>query len=206
MMTRRATSIANESSEMDALRGIEIARAVDGKTVIAGGEAIPGEGRVAALFLTQFGDFDSWELAQRATDDVGRLREANVRVVAIGIGSVDAAKEFAKRTNFPLENLYADVDAKCHAALGFAPGMGRKGGEFEWIEDKMPFVNGYAKLLLMCAGIGSPGTLPAVFGGYFGSKYKDEIFREGSNVDVPTIRKAMKLTLGDGYLLSLIHI
>ena len=200
MMTRRATSIANESSEMDALRGIEIARAVDGKTVIAGGEAIRSEGRVAALFLTQFGDFDSWELAQRATDDLGTLREANVRVVAIGIGSVDAAKEFAKRTNFPLENLYADVDAKCHAALGFAPGMGRKGGEFEWIEDKMPFVNGYAKLLLMCAGIGSPGTLPAVFGGYFGSKYKDEIFREGSNVDVPTIRKAMKLTLGDGYL------
>ena len=32
-MTTRATSIANESSEMDALRGIEIARAVDGKTV-----------------------------------------------------------------------------------------------------------------------------------------------------------------------------
>ena len=117
-MTTRATSIANESSEMDALRGIEIARAVDGKTVIAGGEAIPGEGRVAALFLTQFGDFDSWELAQRVTDDLGTLREANVRVVAIGIGSVDAAKEFAKRTNFPLENLYADVDAKCHAGVG----------------------------------------------------------------------------------------
>ena len=120
--------------------------------------------------------------------------------MAIGIGSADAAKEFSKRTRFPLENLYADEGGKCHEALGFAPGLGRAGGDFAWMEDKTPFVNGYAKLLLMCAGIGSPGTLPAVFGGYFGSKYKDAIFVEGSNLDVPAIRKAMKLTLGDGYL------
>jgi hypothetical protein len=179
---------------------VKIARAVDGVEIDAGGDAIARDGRVAALFLTQFGDFDSWELAQSLVDDLDVMKRAGVRVVAIGIGSTDAAKEFAKRTRFPLENLYADERGECHQALGFAPGLGRAGGDFAWIEEKTPFVNGYAKLMLMCAGIGSPGTLPAVFGGYFGSKYKDEIFVEGSNLDVPAIRKAMKLTLGDGYL------
>ena len=48
-MTTRATSIANESSEMDALRGIEIARAVDGKTVIAGGRRFRRRARRRAL-------------------------------------------------------------------------------------------------------------------------------------------------------------
>jgi len=186
--------------EMDVLRGIEVRRATDGSAVDCGETIANGGKRVAALFLTQFGDFDSFELAQFLVDDLERLRDAGTSVVAVGVGSDDAAREFAKRTGFPLECLYADSEAKCHAALGFAPGLGRKGGDFEWLEEKAPFVNGYAKLLLMCAGIGSPGTLPAVFGGYFGSKYKDQIFNEGSNVDVPLIRKAMKLTLGDGYL------
>ena len=199
------TSSASATSDaavdaLEALREVKIARAVDGVEVDAVGDAVAREGRVAALFLTQFGDFDSWELAQRLVDDLDAMKRAGVRVVAIGIGSADAAREFSKRTRFPLENLYADEGGKCHEALGFAPGLGRAGGDFAWMEDKTPFVNGYAKLLLMCAGIGSPGTLPAVFGGYFGSKYKDEIFVEGSNLDVPAIRKAMKLTLGDGYL------
>ena len=44
-----------------------------------------------------------------------------------------------------------------------------------------------------------PGTLAAVFGGYFGSKYRDPIFVEGSNYDNPTIRRLMDATLGGGY-------
>ena len=184
--------------DLDALADARVVRASDGAVMRAGGEAIGRSGRAVTVFLTQFGDFDSWELAQFLVDDVERMRREGAEVVAIGIGSVEAAREFAARTNFPADRLYADESASCHAALGFAPGLGRKGGDFEWMA-KTP-INGYGKLLLMCAGIGSPGTLRAVFGGYTGSKYKDEIFREGTNVDVPTIRKAMKMTLGDGYL------
>mmetsp|Transcript_16795 Transcript_16795/g.41237 ORF Transcript_16795/g.41237 Transcript_16795/m.41237 type:complete len:341 (+) Transcript_16795:576-1598(+) len=51
----------------------------------------------------------------------------------------------------------------------------------------------------MCAGIGSPGTLAAVFGGYLGSKYNQPVFKEGSNYDNPTIRKLMDASLGKGY-------
>ena len=132
-------------------------------------------------------------------DDIPALDAAGVTLVAVGIGSVDAAKEFASRTNFPLDRLYADENAASYAAMGFSPGFGRSGGEFDWVAEKLPFVNGYIKLLIMCAGIGSPGTLAAVFGGYFGSKYNDPIFREGSNYDNPTIRKLMDATLGSGY-------
>jgi hypothetical protein len=83
--------------------------------------------------------------------------------------------------------------------LQFAPGFGREGGAFGWLESKAPFVNGYAKLLVMCAGIGSPGTLAAVFGGYLGNKNADPIFKEGSNYDNAFIRTAMDATLGKGY-------
>jgi hypothetical protein len=41
--------------------------------------------------------------------------------------------------------------------------------------------------------------VPLHFGGYFGSKYNDPIFKEGSNYDNPTIRKLMDTTLGKGY-------
>lgn len=132
-------------------------------------------------------------------DDIPALDAAGVTLVAVGIGSVDAAKEFATRTNFPLDRLYADDTAAAYDALGFSPGFGRSGGAFGWVGDKLPFVNGYAKLIVMCAGIGSPGTLAAVLGGYFGSKYNDPVFKEGSNYDNPTIRKLMDVTLGKGY-------
>ena len=105
------------------------------------------------------------------------MREANVRVVAIGIGSMDAAKEFAKRTNFPLENLYADVDAKCHAALPGA-GNGTKRGRVRGIEDKMPFVNGYAKLLLMCAGIDLRERYPRCSGDTLGASIRMKSFED----------------------------
>lgn len=183
---------------LESLAGATVLRASDGASVDAR-SIIPTAGRVAVPFLTQFADFDSWELAQKLVDDLDALDAAGVAVVAVGIGSAESAREFASRTGFPLDRLYADPTASTHAALGFAPGFGRAGGEFGWIEEKLAFVNGYAKLLVMCAGIGSPGTLQAVFGGYLGSKSRDPIFKPGSNYDNPTIRGLMDKTLGSGY-------
>jgi hypothetical protein len=180
------------------LKGVELRRASDGQTVDAA-SIVPSSGRVVVPFLTQFADFDSWELAQKLVDDIPRLDAEGVTLVAVGIGSVEAAVEFSRRTNFPSDRLYCDETAAAYEALDFAPGFGREGGELGWIGEKLPFVNGYAKLLVMCAGIGSPGTLGAVFGGYLGSKDRDPIFRAGSNYDNPTIRKLMDATLGGGY-------
>ena len=48
------------------------------------------------------------------------LTEANVRLFAVGIGSADAAREFAERIDFPTELLMADEseDSLAHAAAG----------------------------------------------------------------------------------------
>ena len=50
------------------------------------------------------------------------------------------------------------------------------------------------KLLVMCAGIGSPGTLKTVISGYFGSKNKPPVLVEGSNGRTG-VRKLMGATL-----------
>ena len=55
---------------------------------------VPSSGRVVVPFLTQFADFDSWELAQKLVDDIPELDANGVTLVAVGIGSVEAAKEF----------------------------------------------------------------------------------------------------------------
>ncbi len=192
-----AASVAS-NEPLAQLKGVELRRASDGQTVDAA-SIVPSSGRVVVPFLTQFADFDSWELAQKLVDDIHILDDRGVTLVAVGIGSVEAAKEFSRRTNFPQHRLYVDETAAAYKALNFAPGFGRPGGELGWIGEKLPFVNGYVKLLVMCAGIGSPGTLASVIGGYIGSKDRDPIFREGSNYDNPTIRKLMDATLGGGY-------
>lgn len=53
---------------------------------------------------------------------------AGVEVVAIGIGSLAAARKFSTSTGFPMANLYADTTGKAASALGFPPGLGRKVG------------------------------------------------------------------------------
>jgi hypothetical protein len=54
-------------------------------------------------------------------DDIPALDAAGVTLVAVGIGSVDAAREFAARTNFPLDRLYADETAATYSALVGSP-------------------------------------------------------------------------------------
>ena len=159
-------AVPGNSAALVALKGVTLRRASDGTSVDACA-IVPTTGRVVVPFLTQFADFDSWELAQRLVDDLPALAEAGVTVVAVGIGSVEAARLFCEKTNFPVDKLFADATGDAYAALKFEPGFGRQGGEFGWLDTKpFSFVNGYAKLLIMCAGIGSPGTLGAVFGGY----------------------------------------
>jgi hypothetical protein len=123
---------------------------------------VPPVGTTLVPFFTQFGDFDSFELAQRLVDALPALAAAGVRVAAIGVGTPAAARAFAQFTNFPLDMLYADPDAACYDALRFAPGAGRPGGPLP----QLSAAPGQLKLLAMCAGLGSPGTLTEVFRGY----------------------------------------
>jgi hypothetical protein len=150
-------------------------------------------GTDVVLFLTQWGDFDSFELAQRLVDALPALAAANVRVAAVGVGSVQGARLFSQLTRFPLDLLHADPDAACYAALRFAPGAGRPDGPLAGLQG----TPGGVKLLAMCAGLGSPGTLAEVFRGYLGDRDAPPVFNSGSNVDL-TWRSAFDV-VGAGY-------
>jgi len=119
---------------------------------------------VTLALLTHFADFDSWEYAQRLRSKITELADAKVRVVCVGIGSLEAARRFCDLTSFPKEFLWADPSGAAHRALGLSPGL-QAGG-----------VNAYMRLLAMCAGIGSPGTLPEVLRGYVGDRQAGQVF------------------------------
>lgn len=71
-----------------------------------------------------------------------------MKVIAVGLGSKEAGLVFSEKTGFPAAKLHADELAACYKALEYSAGFLPESS-----------VNGYAKLLPMLAGIGSPGTV-----------------------------------------------
>lgn len=116
----------------------------------------PGHRRLV-LLLSQLGDFDSLEYAQALVPLLPRLQSAGIEVVAIGIGAEVGRQRFCAFTGFPAERLQVDATPELHRALGLYPGLSTPAGA-------------WPALLLMCAGIGSPGTLSEVLRGYTGDR------------------------------------
>ncbi len=113
--------------------------------------------RRLVLLLSQLGDFDSLEYAQALVPVLPQLESAGIAVLAIGIGDEAGRQRFCAFSGFPLERLLVDPEPHLHRALGLYEGLRHIGG---------PWPN----LLLMCAGIGSPGTLAEVLRGYTGDR------------------------------------
>ena len=113
--------------------------------------------RRLVLLLPQLGDFDSLEYAQAIVPALPQLAEAAIELLAIGIGDPAGADRFCRFTGFPRERLLVDAEPVLHRALGLYGGLQVPGGA-------------WPGLLLMCAGIGSPGTLAEVLRGYSGDR------------------------------------
>lgn len=141
-------------------------------------QATPGmdQGRRLVLLLTQLGDFDSMEYAQALVPVLPQLDAAGIRVRAIAIGDTAGADRFCHYTDFPREALEVDAEPALHRALGLYEGLKTPGGP-------------WPGLLLMCAGIGSPGTLVEVFRGYPGDRNAPQ------RIDSPLF----KLAGGEGF-------
>ncbi len=116
----------------------------------------PGRRRLV-LLLSQLGDFDSLEYAQALVPVLPQLQAAGIAVLAIAIGDTAGRERFCAFTGFPLERLLVDAEPHLHRDLGLYQGLKQAGG---------PWPN----LLLMCAGLGSPGTLAEVLRGYTGDR------------------------------------
>ena len=113
--------------------------------------------RRLVVLMTQLGDFDSLEYAQALAPVLPKLEEAGIRTLAIAIGDEKGAERFCSFTGFPRANLALEPEAALHRRLGLYQGFQAPGGP-------------WPGLLLMCAGIGSPGTLAEVFRGYSGDR------------------------------------
>ena len=158
-----STSIVQSSPEYSLLKQSQVLSAATGRPVSLGDATnFAGNKKTIVAFFTHFGDFNAFELGEKLLHYLPALDRAGVNVVAVGIGTVASAQEYARLTGFPLDRLYADEEASAYGQFGFSRGF---------LPD-LP-VNPYLKLLPMLAGIGSPGTLQAVLRGYVGDKNAD---------------------------------
>ncbi len=124
------------------------------------------------LVWPQLGDFDSLEYAWWLQRGARELAAKGFTVRAVGIGDRNSGKAFCDYTGFPEESLLLDPDATLHKQLGLYPGLTLA------IPGLNQRQNAWLNLLLMCAGIGSPGTLSEVFRGYLGDRNAPQLIEE----------------------------
>ncbi len=128
--------------------------------------------RTLILLWPQLGDFDSLEYAWWVKRDRDKLDAAKIQVRAVGIGDRAAGEAFCTYTGFPPEQLYVDPNADLHQALNLYKGPSVT------LPGLSPQQTGYLNLLLMCAGIGSPGTLKEVLRGYRGDRTAPQLIAD----------------------------
>ena len=128
--------------------------------------------RQLVLLLPQLGDFDSLEYAWWLQRDAERLQAEEIVVRAVGIGDRASGQQFCDYTGFPSEQLFVDPTAELHQTLNLYPGLSIKLPALSTAQ------NAWLNLLLMCAGIGSPGTLAEVFRGYRGDRQAPQLIRD----------------------------
>lgn len=120
--------------------------------------------RVLVLVWPHLGDFDPLEYAWWLQRERDRLFSAGVMVRAIAIGDRAAGQKFCEFTGFPAAWLFVDPGAELHQKLGLYTGLSWQLPGFDAAQ------NAWLNLVLMCAGLGSPGTLREVLRGYTGDR------------------------------------
>jgi hypothetical protein len=119
---------------------------------------------ILILVWPQLGDFDSLEYAWWLQREAKNLTDKKLAIRAVGIGNLASGTKFCEYTGFPPENLFVEPDGELHRQLNLYSGLnlslpGLAESQKAWLN-----------LILMCAGIGSPGTLAEVFRGYKGDR------------------------------------
>ncbi|GAB4386818.1 MAG: AhpC/TSA family protein [Elainellaceae cyanobacterium] len=153
--------------------------------------------RLLFLVLPQLGDFDSLEYAWWLQRDAERLQKMKLNIRAVGIGDRASGEQFCTYTGFRPDWLFVDPQAELHRQLGLYSGLSLK------VPGLSPAQNAWCNLLLMCAGIGSPGTLAEVFRGYRGDRHAPQLIAENEVVQAaplpPLKGSAFNLAGGTGF-------
>lgn len=128
--------------------------------------------RLLVLIWSQLGDFDSLEYAWWLQREAEQLKSQGIVIRAVGIGDRNSGLKFCEYTGFPAEWLFIDPTAELHQQLELYSGLSLKFPSFS------PGQNAWMNLMLMCAGVGSPGTLAEVFRGYRGDRQAPQLIHE----------------------------
>ncbi|MBD2363455.1 AhpC/TSA family protein [Anabaena minutissima FACHB-250] len=128
--------------------------------------------KLLVLIWSQLGDFDNLEYAWWLQREKEKIAAKGITIRAIGIGNRNSGIKFCQYTGFPQEWLFVDTKAEIHAFLGLYRGFSLQ----------LPVLStsqkAWLNLMLMCAGIGSPGTLKEVFRGYKGDKKAPQLIAD----------------------------
>ncbi len=153
--------------------------------------------KTLVLLWSQLGDFDNLEYAWWLKRESELLKTKRITVKAIGIGDRNSGIKFCQYTGFPQDSLYVDPTAELHRQLGLYQGLSVK---FPGFSLKY---NAFLNLMLMCAGIGSPGTLAEVFRGYTGDRQAPQLIANDQvieNTPLPAIKGSLfKLAGGENF-------
>lgn len=136
----------------------------------------PSETALLVLILPQLGDFDSLEYAWWLRRDWEALEQRKITLRAVGIGDRASGQKFCHYTGLPETCLFVDGDAKIHRHLDLYSGItwswpGLTAAQSAWLN-----------LMVMCAGIKSPGTLKEVARGYLGDRQAPQLIGDQEEI------------------------
>ncbi|MFM8309618.1 MAG: peroxiredoxin-like family protein [Microcystis aeruginosa] len=153
--------------------------------------------RLLILVLPQLGDFDSLEYAWWLEKEAALWQNAGITIRAIGIGDRNSGLKFSEYTKFRQDWLFVDPKAELHDLLGLYRGLSLKLPGFSSGQ------NAWLNLILMCAGVGSPGTLAEVLRGYRGDRKAPQLIAEEETIQarpLPAFRGSLfNLAGGQGF-------
>ncbi len=125
------------------------------------------------VLLGSFADFDSFEYSQQLSAHSKKLANHSIDLILIGIGNEKSKEFFCKFNNIDIQNVIAVKNADLHKKLNLNRGF----------VSPMPSI---INLLVMCAGIGSRGTIKEVLRGYLGDKNAKSLFASDENINIGT--------------------
>ncbi|ACK70155.1 conserved hypothetical protein [Gloeothece citriformis PCC 7424] len=151
-------------------------RVSDGKSVpiLSGSQSAT---YLLVLVWPQLGDFDTLEYAWWLKRESIEIQNRGIVIRAVAIGNRASGQKFCDYTGFPAESLFVTPKPELHQKLELYQGLCRK---FPLLSTSQ---NAWVNLMLMCAGIGSPGTLGEVFRGYRGDRQAPQLIDDEEVID-----------------------
>ncbi|KAK9670225.1 hypothetical protein RND81_13G187600 [Saponaria officinalis] len=124
LVPKASTSLNTAENIGQILGDVSIFKA-SGESVMFNDLLDQNEGMAVVALLRHFGCPCCWELAATLKESKVRFDSANVKLIAVGVGSASKARILADRLPFPMECLYADPERKAYDVLGLYYGFGR---------------------------------------------------------------------------------